>query len=853
MRRALPLAVLAVTLAMTGEAAAFPCLSQATGDWSDAGTWSGCGGGVPDSGDGATILSPHEVENDVATTVAGLGLQDGATLTTTADLAVSGAFTTDGGLITGDATLTVAGLLTKSWATTLTVQSGADLVVNGGGTLADGDISLDNGTMHVNSTLTIPDGNSEFTYINGSMPSGEGPALLVGPSGVIVEQDTTATVTFISATYENDGEIRAEAGSLTLDRDGAGETSDGDFRAELGGQIRLEPGAATLVHGSGAALEGPGSVRLSNGVLNLGNGAEITAGELEVWGTLNVTGAGTYAPGTLKLGPFNESTVNSTRNGSAGALNTERGSLLGNHTFAVGTFSKSSANELVIADGADLVVNGPASQTDGNVCLRENTPGVSGDPSLQVNGAYTFPASISNVMTCNQGTDDTAHLVVGAGGSLDPSDTVGTQIHTRTLVAGGTVAPSAIESLGFSNELGMSSGAITAPAGGGITADEVDVSGGTVTIGAGGELFSSSAPLTLTGGVLTGTGEVKGDGVLNSGGTVAPGSSPGTLTVDGPFTQGSGGTLAIEVDGPGAGQFDVLAVTGAATLAGTVAVDVGSSPADSDVIQFLTSASRSGTFGSLTGAGLSGARSFSLEYPAGAPFGARLAVVQPPLPSAGTPTIGGTPEPGQTLSCDPGSWGSVASFSHEWLRGGQVVAGGQTYAVTEDDRGHQLTCRVTGSNATGSSQATSAPVGVPAPAAAPPAPAPSPAPAPTPAVTTGGPTPQEIRLGSASRSTVAKALGLPARRCLSRRRFTIRLREPAGVRLESARITVAGKRVRARRRSGRMNAVVDLRGLRRGRYTVSIVARTVAGTTLRGKRRYRTCAARRRSGRVREL
>ncbi|HEX8105602.1 MAG TPA: PQQ-binding-like beta-propeller repeat protein [Solirubrobacteraceae bacterium] len=80
-----------------------------------------------------------------------------------------------------------------------------------------------------------------------------------------------------------------------------------------------------------------------------------------------------------------------------------------------------------------------------------------------------------------------------------------------------------------------------------------------------------------------------------------------------------------------------------------------------------------------------------------------------------------------------------------------------------------------------------------------------------------------------------------ARRCVSRRRFEIRLRAPKGRRLRSARVFVAGRRVKTFRKGRRLRAVVDLRGLPRGRFTVRVVARTADGKRVRETRIYRTC------------
>ena len=90
--------------------------------------------------------------------------------------------------------------------------------------------------------------------------------------------------------------------------------------------------------------------------------------------------------------------------------------------------------------------------------------------------------------------------------------------------------------------------------------------------------------------------------------------------------------------------------------------------------------------------------------------------------------------------------------------------------------------------------------------------------------------------------TSGEVLVTPARTCVSRRRFRIRIRG-LGVALRSATVLVRARPVPVVRRRGRLTATVDLRGLRRGRFTVAITAHTAAGATLRGARRYWTCRA----------
>jgi hypothetical protein len=93
------------------------------------------------------------------------------------------------------------------------------------------------------------------------------------------------------------------------------------------------------------------------------------------------------------------------------------------------------------------------------------------------------------------------------------------------------------------------------------------------------------------------------------------------------------------------------------------------------------------------------------------------------------------------------------------------------------------------------------------------------------------------------RQGCGESLGLPsARRCLSRRSFNIRLRDPGrGERLVRARATIGRRKMKVVRRRGKLVVRVDLRGLPRGRYRLNVVARTSRGRTLRQSRTYRTC------------
>jgi len=93
--------------------------------------------------------------------------------------------------------------------------------------------------------------------------------------------------------------------------------------------------------------------------------------------------------------------------------------------------------------------------------------------------------------------------------------------------------------------------------------------GGTITNQVGGTTFNDGT-FDNGSGTFSNSGRYQGTGTfigtLDSGsGTIAPGNSAGAMTVDGDFVL-SAGTLEIEIGGFEAGEYDVLDITGAASL-----------------------------------------------------------------------------------------------------------------------------------------------------------------------------------------------------------------------------------------------------------------------------------------------
>jgi hypothetical protein len=800
LRRAVLLAsVLALALPATATAAT----CTATGsDWNNPDHWSGCPAGqVPDGDDDVVIPSPFTVNVNTADQTA-----NSVTLNTNATLSVW-----DGRdlVIDGGAASTFTGTVEVLDAGSI-LRLGGSTTWNAGNWGAGGErggaaTNDPGGRIENAGTLAIP------SPVTASNPGG-GRMVNLATGTVLSTADTNLVVAF-----ENDGQVSVGAGTLSLPI--GIDTSGGDYSISDAAATLALGGAHTLSLTGG--ITGPGTLRLNAGVITLAADAAfspgVTAfagGQLALGGngttgrlTSNGAGGGTSGAGTLAVG--------------SGASNLNNVFFGGGGDTTFGSSATIDATGLVevLDEGTVLRLDGTTTWSAGNWAVGgerfiTNEPGgtVENDGTWNLTGATTASQTGSGAI---------ANL---AGGTLNRA-TAGTATLNPPLTNAGTI--------------NVTSGTLGAT---------VTQTGGTTTVAS-----TLGGGLALQGGVVTGTGSITGT-LNNTGGVVRPGSSPGTLSV-GAFTQGAGGTLEIELDGPAAGTgFDVLAVTGSAGLGGTVAVDRTFEPALGDAFTFLTAATLTGEFATLTGGGgLDGGRLLELDYPPSADS-ARLVVVDPPPPAnTSPPTITGTPAVGQTLTCQPGTWTNSPTFAFQWLRDGAPIAGAddQTYALVPADGGHAITCRVTATNAGGSASANSNTVNVPPaiidPAETPtPTPTPAPAPPAQPARRPPAATPQEIRLDRASANQVAAAFGLPsARRCVSRRNFTIRLRRPRGVTIAGAQVRVNNKRVRVRRVRGRFTARIDLRGFPRGRFTVRIRIRTESERTLEGRRRYRTCAPRR--------
>jgi T5SS/PEP-CTERM-associated repeat protein len=396
--------------------------------------------------------------------------------------------------------------------------------------------------------------------------------------------------------------------------------------------------------GEGTAPAPPNSAvaRLRANLLNAGKGgfADVkipiatSIGQISDGGKVNVrTGEGGWEVNDLTIGIGSTGLLDV----SAGGSMTTKRVFLGEKAFFVGSALVNVRGQGTVWDSQLLVVGNSGNavfnvESDALVTSRESIGGL-GDAEEVVIGFdegstglvdvsdASFIVAPGDVMVGQRGTGT---LVVRNGGQVDvgsffvgrSSTGVGTvkvessaelringelrigKLGTGRLIIDGGSVEQISSSTGF-NEIGPN-GVVEVRSGhfhdqqllvvdGTIAIDRTDGSAslgfnsiqtkGRLTVGPGGRLLGH--------GTIRGKVEVSG-GFNQFGGAVRPGTSPGTLTIDGDYEQ-TGGQLGIEIGGTAAGQFDVLAVTGDATVGGElllVFID-GFAPHRGDMFKFL--------------------------------------------------------------------------------------------------------------------------------------------------------------------------------------------------------------------------------------------------------------------------
>lgn len=369
----------------------------------------------------------------------------------------------------------------------------------------------------------------------------------------------------------------ATAGDLTLN--GGTLSGTGSLAARVF-DVRAGDIAAKLT-GSGLLIKsGAGTVRLS-AVNDYTGGTTVSLGRLVATTTGALTGAVTVSGGLLSLeAGQNLSRLDVT---STGALDVRTGET----RVAAGVL----AGNIVVNSGATLTLEGAAridQKADAhpyNVVTGTNGTEVLTTSVLLVNGSLNLIgndhqlgllAGSGNVTLTGGATYSfVASRFTGTITNTSAPETPGSSGSGDAPVSGGYMVTGLFQSSG--NLQGPIAGRVMNLDGSALITPASDWSNhGTINVGSGIIFALGTTPHTVgantvniaSGATLKGLGTITGS-VVNHG-VVAPGNSPGVITVGGDFTNAPGATLQIEIAGatPGTG-YDVVRYAGSATITGS--------------------------------------------------------------------------------------------------------------------------------------------------------------------------------------------------------------------------------------------------------------------------------------------
>jgi len=628
----------------------------------------GCPGGGPDINSGASPFSNAGTITVGSNTGGGAVVGGQIANTGTIDFERSGSLSgkvTNQSLISIDdgATATNSGSSCGDTGASVKNDTGGTITADGTGSLSV--VNYEQGNGSVGGTSTVPinipcgtlkytgSGTSKVKAVGGFNLTGEiqpGQALTVSAEGA---PNVNAT---LGGNLTNKGSITLTCTLACGAGGGAGfNINDKDFvntgtftvaaASGTGASIGANSegsiaNTGTMQFDQSAGLGGPVT---NQGAINIANGKSVTSGggcgngasvKNDAGGSINATGTGALFVGDYEQGNGTSTGANPVQlyggclkyTGAAGAGASKVLAFAGFNL----TGEMQAAQSLTVTNASantNLTLQSPFT-SKGSItftCPTSpcNGPGFNGNGNLFTNaGTFTVDAAASSGTTLDMSSGGmtnsptgtfqlNGHTNFNGGGPFSNQGTLRVVASANTPSfsnTGSVVLDQSATSPTLNTNTLTNAGTITASGASANTSSlngTVDQTGASaqVVVPAGTKIGLNN-PLLLKAGTLSGGGTLQGS-VDNSGGTVAPGASPGTLTISNGYTQGPGGSLAIEIAGTGAGQFDGLAVGGNATLGGTVALQPTDGFADSaaigDGVSFLTyGGTRTGQFGTTT-------------------------------------------------------------------------------------------------------------------------------------------------------------------------------------------------------------------------------------------------------------
>ena len=352
-------------------------------------------------------------------------------------------------------------------------------------------------------------------------------------TGSVLQQGTGKTI--LTGTSSYSGGTTISAGTLQLGNGGTTGSIVGDVANDGTFTFDRSNGYTFggVISGSGIVSQiGTGTTVLT-GINSYSGGTLIDAGTLQISADANLGAASgdvTFDGGTLRTTASLTSGRDMTLTG-AGAILTDTGTTfdLGGTISGAGAFTKAGAGTLVVT--ADSDYTGGTTIGAGTLQLGDGGTGGWIEGDVANNGTLTFDRSDNKTF---------AGLVSGTGGLIQNGSGIVT-LTADNSYAGATV-----------------------------------LNAGTLRIN-GDQSAATGLTTVNNGATLGGSGLIGGSVVVNNGGVLAPGNSPGTLTIAGNLSLSSGSVLDFEfgeANVVGGALNDLVEVGGDLVLDGAINVTV---------------------------------------------------------------------------------------------------------------------------------------------------------------------------------------------------------------------------------------------------------------------------------------
>ena len=443
-------------------------------------------------------------------------------------------------------------------------------------------------------TTATPESGSPIAYTDSHFVNNTNQMLVFGESATGITGSSQAPV--ISNGKENyyDGITLVPAGTRTVLIHSAGlgnngTAADGSLETnasivESGGTLELQPGiqiSDEKLTITGEGVDGKGAL-YSDG--QTGSGTRFGSSDSQNESTIFLAGdasIGVGVAGNQMLVGSIQGTGNLTKRGPGKLAIEQASTYVGNMFIAEGEVSARSG---VVKDDLFLFP-GTTFTSIGDNALD------AADSFAQVNGTLDL-----NGRTDNSHLSATAGLLYGAGQILssNPTSGAGATLNVAGDAGQGTFVGTIEDEISL-----IKSGASTQLLAGNNTyTGTTTISEGTLQVNG---THTGGGDYTVAGGTLAGTGSIDASVTVQAGGTLAPGASPGQLTV-GDVVFETSSVLEIELGGLTAGsEYDQL-LADSIILAGDLSVsllDLGSGlfqPAPTDIFTVIDGISLSGVF-----------------------------------------------------------------------------------------------------------------------------------------------------------------------------------------------------------------------------------------------------------------